>query len=117
MSATSLLKVPDEKLAGSLQRVVGLRQRGCLNVPDVQHLRPDLKVRLTPSRAYLSVNFKRVVEKYFASNMDEQWRKTVHVGEQGRDARIFQIMVASVSLDHLSHRIYVDHWVAVGQLR
>src|SRR5438128_2095982 len=37
------LEVPDEKLAGSLQSVVGLRQRACLNVPDVQHLRPDLK--------------------------------------------------------------------------
>jgi hypothetical protein len=78
------LEVPDEKLAGSLQRVVGLRQSACLNVPDVQHLRPDLKVRLAAGRAHLSVNFERVVEKYFvASDMDEQWRKTVHVGEHG----------------------------------
>lgn len=78
------LKVPDEKLAGSLQRVVGLRQRGCLNVPDVRHLRPDLKVRLAAGRPHLSVNFERVVEKCFvASDMDEKWRKTVHVGEHG----------------------------------
>jgi len=79
-----LLEVPEEKLAGSLQRVVGLRQRACLNVPNVQHLGPDLEVRIAAGRAHPSVNFKRVVEKYFvASDMDEQRRKTVHVSEHG----------------------------------
>jgi len=55
------LEVPDEKLAGSLQRVVGLRQRACLNVPDVQHLPADLKMQLAACRASLAVNFQRIV--------------------------------------------------------